>query len=85
VHTRAIRAGGCTRAEAAMDQINRTFVPGLLPIVVGTEVRFPNHDRILHHVYSFSRTKSFEILLYKRLRRAARCSTPDGRGCNIHD
>ena len=27
----------------------------------GTAVHFPNHDRIRHHVYSFSRAKTFEI------------------------
>src|SRR4051794_21851810 len=46
--------------SATMDQIDKTFVPGLLPIAVGTRVRFPNHDQIQHHVYSFSRAKTFE-------------------------
>lgn len=40
--------------SAPMDQINKTFVPGVLPVVVGTTVRFPNRDQIHHHVYSFS-------------------------------
>ena len=51
--------------SAVMDQIDKTFVPGVLPIMVGTRVRFPNHDQIQHHVYSFSRTKTFELPLYK--------------------
>lgn len=50
---------------AVVDQVNKTFVPGVLPIVVGTTVRFPNHDQIRHHVYSFSPTKTFELPLYK--------------------
>jgi hypothetical protein len=71
-----------------MDQINKTFVPHILPIAVGTEVSFPNHDQIHHHVYSFSRAKTFEIPLYKDE------TTPPVRfdrlgavkvGCNIHD
>ena len=53
------------RAMAVVDQVNKTFVPGVLPIVVGTSVRFPNHDQIHHHVYSFSPTKAFELPLYK--------------------
>jgi plastocyanin len=53
------------RPMAIVDQVNKTFVPGLLPIVVGTSVRFPNHDQIHHHVYSFSPTKAFELPLYK--------------------
>ena len=48
-----------------MDQVNKEFVPHVLPVAVGTEVSFPNHDQIHHHVYSFSRTKTFEIPLYK--------------------
>jgi plastocyanin len=53
------------RTMAVVDQVNKTFVPGVLPIVVGTTVRFPNHDQIHHHVYSFSPTKTFELPLYK--------------------
>ncbi|HSD73791.1 MAG TPA: carboxypeptidase regulatory-like domain-containing protein [Steroidobacteraceae bacterium] len=52
-------------STAEMDQINKTFVPGVLPVVVGTLVHFPNRDQIHHHVYSFSRTKTFELPLYK--------------------
>lgn len=73
---------------ATMDQIEKTFVPGLLPIVVGTRVRFPNHDQIHHHVYSFSKTKTFELPLYKG--EDAPPVTFDKAGvvkvgCNIHD
>jgi len=77
-----------TRQRAEMDQINKTFVPGLLPIVVGTEVRFPNHDQIHHHVYSFSRTKTFELPLYKgQDAPPVRFDKPGvvNVGCNIHD
>ena len=51
--------------RAIMDQFNKTFVPEMLPIAVGTQVRFPNRDQIRHHVYSFSRPKRFELPLYK--------------------
>lgn len=73
---------------ATIDQINKEFVPHVLPVAVGTEVAFPNHDQIHHHVYSLSRTKTFEIPLYKGE------SAPPVRfdqvgavklGCNIHD
>lgn len=75
-------------AQATMDQIDKTFVPGLLPIVVGTRVLFPNHDQIHHHVYSFSRTKSFELPLYKGLDAPPVVFDKVGVvkvGCNIHD
>jgi plastocyanin len=74
--------------SATMDQINKTFVPGLLPIVVGTRVHFPNHDQIHHHVYSFSRTKSFELPLYKGEDAPPVLFDKAGVvkvGCNIHD
>ncbi len=73
---------------ATMDQVNKTFVPGLLPIVVGTRVHFPNHDQIKHHVYSFSRTKSFELPLYKGEDALPVLFDKVGvvkLGCNIHD
>jgi plastocyanin len=73
---------------ATMDQIEKTFVPGLLPIVVGTTVRFPNHDQIHHHVYSFSRTKTFELPLYKGTDAPPVLFDKVGVakvGCNIHD
>jgi plastocyanin len=74
--------------SAIMDQVHKQYVPHVLPIVVGTEVHFPNHDQIHHHVYSFSRNRSFEIPLYKD------DTPPPVRfdkigvvkvGCNIHD
>ena len=74
--------------SAEMDQINKTFVPGVLPIVVGTRVHFPNHDQIHHHVYSFSRTKTFELPLYKGEDAPPVLFDKPGVvkvGCNIHD
>ena len=47
-------------AGVEMAQEKRQFVPGVLvvPVVpVGTEVRFPNHDTVRHHVYLFSPAK----------------------------
>jgi plastocyanin len=73
---------------AVMDQVNKEFVPHVLPIVVGTAVKFPNHDQIHHHVYSFSRTKMFEIPLYKGEQAEPVVFDQEGAvkiGCNIHD
>jgi plastocyanin len=52
------------RKVAVMDQINRAFVPHVLPIQTGTWVEFPNSDQILHHVFSVSPTKQFQTPLY---------------------
>ena len=73
---------------AVMDQVHKTFVPEVLPVVVGSAVRFPNHDQIHHHVYSFSRTKSFELPLYKGEEAPPVLFDKVGVvkiGCNIHD
>jgi plastocyanin len=75
-------------AVAEMDQIHKEFAPSLLPIAVGTEVRFPNRDQIHHHVYSFSRTKNFELPLYKGEDAPPVLFDKPGVvkiGCNIHD
>lgn len=77
-----------TSSAAIMDQFNKTFVPEMLPIAVGTQVRFPNRDQIRHHVYSFSRPKRFELPLYKGEDAPPVLFDKPGVvkiGCNIHD
>jgi plastocyanin len=81
-------AAAAAARSATLDQVDKTFVPGVLPIVVGTKVNFPNHDQIQHHVYSFSRTKTFELPLYKGENAAPVLFDKVGVvkvGCNIHD
>jgi hypothetical protein len=53
-----------SRRHATLDQIDKTFVPSVLPIVVGTTVDFPNHDEIYHNVFSYSPTKRFDLGRY---------------------
>jgi plastocyanin len=75
-------------SPATMDQYNKTFVPGVLPVLVGTQVKFPNRDQIRHHVYSFSRAKRFELPLYKGEEAPPVLFDKSGVvkiGCNIHD
>jgi plastocyanin len=75
-------------STAIMDQFNKAFVPEMLPIAVGTQVRFPNRDQIRHHVYSFSRPKRFELPLYKGEDAPPVLFDKPGVvkiGCNIHD
>ena len=76
------------RPMEVVDQVNKTFVPGLRVVVVGTSVRFPNHDQIHHHVYSFSPAKTFELPLYKGEDATPVLFDKVGvikLGCNIHD
>jgi len=73
---------------AVMDQKDRTFVPHVLPVQVGTAVKFPNSDDIQHQVYSFSHAKTFQLPLYKGTPANPIVFTAPGvvtLGCNIHD
>jgi plastocyanin len=74
--------------EGVIDQVNQEFTPKVTAIVVGTAVRFPNHDNIRHQVYSFSPAKRFELPLYAGVPAEAVVFDKPGvvvLGCNIHD
>ncbi|MBC7985413.1 MAG: methylamine utilization protein [Sphingomonadaceae bacterium] len=69
-------------------QQNLQFVPHVQIVPVGATVRFPNRDRVRHHVYSFSRPARFELRLYGRDEARSYTFTTEGAvaiGCNIHD
>ena len=75
-------------AGAQMAQEKRQFVPSVLVVPVGTEVRFPNNDSVRHHVYSFSPAKRFELKLYTGTPSSPVLFDSPGvavLGCNIHD
>ncbi len=78
-----------TRARpATVEQLDREFIPYMSVVQVGTSVAFPNRDAILHHVYSFSPAKSFEIKLYTGNAPTEIVFDKPGvvtLGCNIHD
>jgi len=48
----------------AMSTQRKQFVPRILPVVVGSKVRFPNHDPILHNAFSTSKDNAFDVGLY---------------------
>jgi plastocyanin len=50
--------------HAVIDQRRQTFVPHVLAIAVGTTVDFPNHDPMLHNVFSASPAKRFDLGMY---------------------
>jgi plastocyanin len=71
-----------------MAQQNMQFQPFVLIVPTGAEVSFPNLDVVLHHVYSFSPAKTFELKLYGHDEtRKVRFDKPGvvAVGCNIHD
>jgi len=71
-----------------MVQQNIAFAPHVLVVPVGTTVRFPNKDKVRHHVYSFSKPAKFEIKLFGQDETRSYTFTSVGAvalGCNIHD
>lgn len=68
-------------------QKNKQFYPHVLPIPVGTEVEFPNHDQFFHNVFSLYRGERFDLGLYEAgSSRLVRFERPGVSFifCNIH-
>lgn len=53
---------GNTRPQ--LKQINQSFQPHVLGVPVGTTVDFPNGDLVYHNVFSYSKTKKFDLGYY---------------------
>lgn len=73
---------------AVVEQASMVFRPFVSAVQRGTKVRFPNNDRVAHHVYSFSPAKTFELPLYKGEPYDPVLFERSGvvtLGCNIHD
>jgi len=69
-------------------QVNKEFVPEVSVVRVGTAINFPNQDSISHHVYSFSKAKTFDLPLYQGTPSEPVIFDTPGLvtlGCNIHD
>jgi plastocyanin len=74
--------------RAAMDQMNRMFMPEVLVVPVGSTVSFPNSDSVSHQIYSFSAAKRFQLPLYRGKPYPPVLFDKVGvviLGCNIHD
>jgi plastocyanin len=83
-----VRGGPRVPGPYVMAQKDMQFQPYVLIVPVGAEVSFPNLDPFHHHVYSFSKAKTFELKLYGQ--DETRKVTFDkagvvALGCNIHD
>ena len=64
------------------------FQPFTTLAPVGTEITFKNDDNVLHHVFSFSKTKRFDLTLFGRDEPQSVTFENTGIvtvGCNIHD
>jgi plastocyanin len=51
-------------AHAVMDQRDKTFIPHVLPVTVGSTVYFPNNDSVLHNVFAEFEAARFDLGQY---------------------
>ncbi len=86
VHPEYLAAPPAEAAKVVQQQLN--FQPFVSVVQQGTRVEFPNLDKTRHHVYSFSKAKTFELRLYAGKPEAPVMFDQAGvvtLGCNIHD
>jgi plastocyanin len=73
--------------HAVVDQRGVRFVPHVVAVPVGTTVDFPNHDPVLHNVFSASPAKKFDLGMYDRGETKSVTFDAPGVvriGCNAH-
>ena len=88
LHPRSGKVQVQPMAPVEVSQKDRRFRPQVTLITVGTPVVFSNFDTVKHHVYSFSRAKTFELKLYSGVPdEGVEFDKPGVAivGCNIHD
>lgn len=81
------KIGTARPTGAVMDQKDMTFIPHVLPVVVGSTVEFRNSEVVLHNVFSRSPIAPFDLGLLRK--GDARSVTFDKPGvveilCNVH-
>lgn len=61
-----LQKGAAPKIPGRMAQKNIAFAPDLVPILVGSAVDFPNMDDTYHNVFSYSKTKRFDLGRYRK-------------------
>ncbi|MGZ5002558.1 MAG: carboxypeptidase regulatory-like domain-containing protein [Chthoniobacterales bacterium] len=59
-------AASHAKAAAEMAQKNIAFAPDLIAVLVGSSVEFPNMDDTYHNVFSYSKTKRFDLGRFRK-------------------
>jgi plastocyanin len=59
------RPAPATPGKATFQQKNKTFLPHVVAVPVGSTVVFPNDDAIFHNVFSLSPPQPFDLGLYR--------------------
>lgn len=83
------KGGGKKRVAKTriIEQRGKEFAPHVMAIPVGSTVSFPNFDQIFHNVFSLSKSKAFDLGLYKNGEtREMKFDKPGivRLGCNLH-
>jgi hemoglobin len=81
--------GGAKRTakQRVIEQRNKEFAPHVMAVPVGSTVSFPNFDSIFHNVFSLSKSKAFDLGMYKSGEtRDVKFDKPGivRLGCNLH-
>ena len=83
------KSGGKKRVakQRVIEQRNKEFAPHVMAVPVNSTISFPNYDPIYHNVFSLSKSKSFDLGLYKSGESRDITVTKPGiirLGCNLH-
>jgi hemoglobin len=76
-----------TPKQRVIEQRNRQFAPHVLAVPVGSTISFPNFDPIYHNVFSLTKSKPFDLGIYKSGdTRDVKVDKPGiiRLGCNLH-
>lgn len=76
-----------TPKRRAIEQRDRTFLPHVMAIPVGSTVTFPNFDNVFHNVFSSSPSAPFDLGIYKVGEAREYKFEKEGiirLGCNLH-
>jgi plastocyanin len=91
-HVEAVVYLACDRkpaplAHAIVDQREKTFIPHVSVVTVGTTVQFPNNDSVFHNVFAYFDAKKFDLGMYPRgVTRTQKFDKPGLVAvlCNVH-
>ncbi len=53
-------------SKAVVDQREKTFIPHVSVVTLGTTVEFPNNDTVFHNVFAYFDAKKFDLGMYPR-------------------
>jgi plastocyanin len=76
-----------TAKTRVIEQKGKQFEPHVMAVPVGSTVQFPNFDGVFHNVFSLSKSKAFDLGMYKNGQsREVKFDKPGivRLGCNLH-